>query len=59
MKSALLYERAFGRRESLAENASDVQSNFKGGLVRINQELWLVLSLFVIAGLFNWWLLTA
>ena len=54
MKSALIYERAFGRRESVAELASDVQSNFKGGLVRINQELWLVLSLFVIAGLFNW-----
>jgi hypothetical protein len=54
MKSALIYERAFGRRESVAELASDVRSNFKGGLIRINQELWLVLSLFVIAGLFNW-----
>src|SRR5712691_3601681 len=32
MKSALVYERAFGRRESVAEVASDVQSNFKGGL---------------------------
>ena len=54
MKSALIYERAFGRRESVAEDTSDVKSNFKGGLARINQELWLVLSLFVIAGLFNW-----
>ena len=54
MKSALIYERAFGRRETVAEDASEVKPTFKGGLARINQELWLVLSLFVIAGLFNW-----
>jgi putative nucleotidyltransferase with HDIG domain len=54
MKSALIHERAFGRRESVAGDASDLTSNFKGGLTRINQELWLVLSLFIIAGLFNW-----
>jgi Tfp pilus assembly protein PilZ len=54
MKSALIHERAFGRRESVAGDASDLTSNFKGGLTRINQELWLVLSLFIIAGRFNW-----
>ena len=38
----------------LAGDVSEPKSKFKTGLSRINQELWLVLSLFVIAGLFNW-----
>lgn len=38
----------------LAGNTPVSKSKFKAGLARINQELWLVLSLFVIAGLFNW-----
>ena len=38
----------------LAGNTAISKSKFKAGLARINQELWLVLSLFVIAGLFNW-----
>src|SRR5271170_5868124 len=38
----------------LAGGAAESKSKFKTGLARINQELWLVLSLFVIAGLFNW-----
>jgi putative nucleotidyltransferase with HDIG domain len=54
MKSSLTYERALGSRGSLAADGRDSKSKFKVGLARINQELWLVLSLFVIAGLFNW-----
>ena len=54
MKSTLINERVLGRRGSLGGDALDIKSRFKIGLTRINQELWLVLSLFVIAGLFNW-----
>ena len=54
MKSTLTNERVLGSRGSLAGDAPDSKSKFKVGLARINQELWLVLSLFVIAGLFNW-----
>ena len=54
MKSTLTYERALGRPENVAGAAPDSASGFKLSLARINQELWLVLSLFVIAGLFNW-----
>jgi putative nucleotidyltransferase with HDIG domain len=54
MKSTLINERVLGTRGSLAGNAPDSKSGFKVGLAKINQELWLVLSLFVIAGLFNW-----
>jgi putative nucleotidyltransferase with HDIG domain len=54
MKSTLINERVLGRRVSLASDASDSKSRFKVALASINQELWLVLSLFVIAGLFNW-----
>jgi putative nucleotidyltransferase with HDIG domain len=53
MKSTLVNERVLGQRGKLAADAPD-KSKFKVGLARINQELWLVLSLFVIAGLFNW-----
>ena len=47
---------AFGNERTLdrAGEAADPKSKFKTGLARINQELWLVLSLFVIAGLFSW-----
>jgi putative nucleotidyltransferase with HDIG domain len=54
MKSTLTNERALGSRGSLAGKSPDAKSKFKVGLATINQELWLVLSLFVIAGLFNW-----
>lgn len=54
MKSTLTYERALGRPENVTGTAPDSKSGFKLTLARINQELWLVLSLFVIAGLFNW-----
>src|ERR1700732_3751418 len=54
MRSTLINERVLGGRGSLAGNVPDAKSKFKVGLARINQELWLVLSLFVIAGLFNW-----
>jgi putative nucleotidyltransferase with HDIG domain len=54
MKSTLINERLLGHRGKLAGDAADSKSRFKVGLAKINQELWLVLSLFVIAGLFNW-----
>jgi putative nucleotidyltransferase with HDIG domain len=54
MKSTLINERILSTRGSLSGDAPDSKSKFKVGLAKINQELWLVLSLFVIAGLFNW-----
>src|SRR5208283_4652810 len=54
MKSTLVNERILSNRGTLAGDVPDSTSNFKVGLAKINQELWLVLSLFVIAGLFNW-----
>ena len=49
MKSSMIYERAFGGRGDAAGG-----SKMKVSLPQVNQELWLVLSLFVIAGLINW-----
>jgi putative nucleotidyltransferase with HDIG domain len=54
MKSTFKNERMLGTRAAAAGNAPEVKSKFKSGLATINQELWLVLSLFIIAGLFNW-----
>lgn len=54
MKSGLIYERAMGKTESHGDPEHSLSSDVKTGLARINQELWLVLSLFIIAGLFNW-----
>lgn len=54
MKSLLAYDRAFGRRAGIAGTGSDARSTFTLRLARVNQELWLVLSLFIIAGLINW-----
>ena len=55
MKSTTLTnQRRLGRPGALAEEDAGATSKFKTGLAKINQELWLVLSLFVIAGLFNW-----
>src|SRR5580693_6860527 len=54
MKSTLINERILSARGSLSGDAPDSKSKFRVGLAKINQELWLVLSLFVIAGLFNW-----
>jgi putative nucleotidyltransferase with HDIG domain len=54
MKSTFTHERILGTRTPLAGDAPDTRSKFKIGVATINQELWLVLSLFVIAGLFNW-----
>jgi len=46
---------AIGRRgNATGGGRSDSESDFPVGLARVNQELWLVLSLFVIAGLINW-----
>lgn len=49
MKTSAFYERAFGRRGDAAGGFT-----MKLGLPQVNQELWLVLSLFIIAGLINW-----
>src|ERR1700726_4672752 len=54
MKSTFKNERILGTRATLAGDAPEIKSKFKSGLATINQELWLVLSLFIIAGLFNW-----
>src|SRR6202790_976004 len=54
MKSSLLFEPALGDRGNLVGNAPVSRSKFKVGLAGINQELWLVFSLFLIAALFNW-----
>ena len=54
MKSTFTNERILGARATLSGDAPDIKSKFKMGLFTINQELWLVLSLFVIAALFNW-----
>jgi putative nucleotidyltransferase with HDIG domain len=54
MKSSLVFEPTLGDRGNLVVNAPGSKSKFKVGLARINQELWLVLSLFLIAALFNW-----
>jgi len=54
MKSTFKNERILGTRATLAGDAPQTKSKFKSSLATINQELWLVLSLFVIAGLFNW-----
>jgi putative nucleotidyltransferase with HDIG domain len=54
MKSSLVYERAFGRRKDVLRGGSDVISAPALRLAQVNQELWLVLSLFIIAGLINW-----
>src|SRR5580700_24015 len=49
MKSSLIYQHLSGRRGDAA-GASELKSS----LPQVNQELWLVLSLFIIAGLINW-----
>jgi putative nucleotidyltransferase with HDIG domain len=54
MKSTFANERILGTRPPVAGDPQELKSKFKSSLVTINQELWLVLSLFVIAGLFNW-----
>ncbi len=54
MKASLVYERAFGRRKNVADAGSDVVRTSALRLAQVNQELWLVLSLFIIAGLVNW-----
>ena len=54
VKPTLTTGLVLGGRGKPAVDVPDSKSSFKNGLARINQELWLVLSLFVIAGLFNW-----
>jgi putative nucleotidyltransferase with HDIG domain len=49
MKSSLIYQHLSSRRGDAAG-----ASELKFSLPQVNQELWLVLSLFVIAGLINW-----
>jgi HD-GYP domain-containing protein (c-di-GMP phosphodiesterase class II) len=54
MKSPLVNERAFGRRRDVPGSRSDPGARLQFRLAKINQELWLALSLFAIAGLINW-----
>lgn len=53
MKSPLVYVQAFGKRRDIADGSSDVKASARVRLAKINQALWLALSLFVIAGLIN------
>ena len=53
MKSILTYERVLGETKSPTAKIA-ASSKFKARLAQVNQELWLVLSLFVVAGLMNW-----
>src|ERR1700680_4790845 len=53
MKSTFKNEHILGTRATLAGDAPEIKSKFKSGLATIKQELWLVLSLFIIAGLFH------
>jgi putative nucleotidyltransferase with HDIG domain len=54
MKPTLANERLHDRPSELVASSSNSESKFGIALARINQELWLVLSLFIIAALFNW-----
>ena len=54
MKATRALERESDDLGHAAGDSSGVTPKLKAGLARINQELWLVLSLFIIAGLFNW-----
>lgn len=54
MKSTLIHEAVHRTPSGIAGSSPDTESKFKLALARINQELWLVLSLFIIAALFNW-----
>jgi len=54
MKSSLMNERWPGTRRDGVGGSSHVDSTFSLRLAKVNQELWLVLSLFIIAGLMNW-----
>lgn len=54
MKATRTLERESEESRHSAAGAAGVTPKLKAGLARINQELWLVLSLFIIAGLFNW-----
>src|SRR5260370_19089898 len=55
MKSSLMNERWPGTwRDGVGGGSSHVGSTYSLRLAKVNQELWLVLSLFIIAGLINW-----
>ena len=54
MKSSLVNGRRPGTRRDGVSGSSDLGSTFSLRLAKVNQELWLVLSLFIIAGLINW-----
>jgi putative nucleotidyltransferase with HDIG domain len=54
MKSPFVDERALDRPSGMGGTSADVEPKFRVALASINQELWLVLSLFIIAALFNW-----
>ena len=54
MKSAsLVGDQAFEKAMDV-ERRSNLKLNLKVRIAKVNQELWLVLSLFIIAGLINW-----
>jgi putative nucleotidyltransferase with HDIG domain len=54
MKSSLVHGRGLETRENAAGSNYKINSDFSVRLAKVNQELWLVLSLVLITGLLNW-----
>jgi putative nucleotidyltransferase with HDIG domain len=54
MTSTSVVPKTAAVKEANRERTPKLKSGFKGRLATVNQELWLVLSLFVIVGLINW-----
>lgn len=54
MKSSLVCEGVFGGKGDARGGGFNARSSFKIRVAQVNEELWLVLSLFIITGLINW-----
>lgn len=54
MKSSLAQGHEFGSRRNVSGGNHARSSEFRIHLARVNQELWLVLSMFLITGAINW-----
>jgi putative nucleotidyltransferase with HDIG domain len=54
MKPTVAKQHVYAKRKGIPADSRNAESKLKAAVARINQELWLVLSLFIIAALFNW-----
>src|ERR1700693_4725643 len=54
MKPTVAKQHVYAKRKGIPADSRNAVSKLKAAVARINQELWLVLSLFIIAALFNW-----